>query len=110
MGKSIAKKTTQKGDGKTFPQLDDTVEFHVVCSLMDGEVTLDSREIGKPMSKKVAKGQMIDGLKDALLKMSLGERATVDIPSELAYGDRSAGGKIPPHADLVYDVELLKIN
>eukprot|EP00756_Hemistasia_phaeocysticola_P038291 Hpha_TRINITY_DN16750_c0_g1::TRINITY_DN16750_c0_g1_i3::g.79860::m.79860/K09568/FKBP1; FK506-binding protein 1 len=105
-------KTNKAGDGKTFPKLDDEVEFHVVCSLMDGEVTLDSRSMGKTQVKKVTneKGAMVVGLKDAFLQMSLGERATVEIPSELAYGQRGAGGKIPPDAELIYDVELLKIN
>eukprot|EP00756_Hemistasia_phaeocysticola_P038285 Hpha_TRINITY_DN16750_c0_g1::TRINITY_DN16750_c0_g1_i10::g.79873::m.79873/K09568/FKBP1; FK506-binding protein 1 len=108
----IKAETNKAGDGKTFPKLDDTVEFHVVCSLMDGEKTLDSRSMEKPQVKKVANGQggVVEGLRDAFLKMSLGERATVEIPAELAYGNRGAGGKIPPDSDLIYDVELLRIN
>ena len=42
--------------------------------------------------------------------MSLGQRANLIVPSSLGYGARGAGGQIPPNADLIFDVELLKIN
>ena len=42
--------------------------------------------------------------------MSLGEKAKLSIPSALGYGDRGAGAAIPPNADLIFEVELLKIN
>lgn len=44
------------------------------------------------------------------MKMSLGEKAKLHIPSSLGYGERGAGGDIPPNADLVFEVELLAIN
>jgi len=43
------------------------------------------------------------------MQMSLGERATLDITSDYGYGDEGAGSAIPPNADLVFDVELIKI-
>ena len=44
------------------------------------------------------------------MKMSLGQRATLYIPSDKGYGAQGAGGMIPPGADLIFDVELLAIN
>ena len=41
--------------------------------------------------------------------MSLGEKATLNITSDYGYGAHGAGDVIPPHADLVFEVELLKI-
>merc|ERR1711998_807186 len=47
----------------------------------------------------------------ALPQMSLGERALIHIPAKLGWGDEGAGdGKIPPGADLDYDLQLLRIN
>ena len=43
------------------------------------------------------------------MKMSLGERAILHVPSNLGYGSQGAGGVIPPNADLDFDVELLKV-
>ena len=42
--------------------------------------------------------------------MSLGEKSRIHIPSALGYGEKGAGGAIPPNADLIFEVELLKIN
>lgn len=41
--------------------------------------------------------------------MSLGEKARLNISSDFGYGREGAGGIIPPNADLVFEVELLKI-
>jgi FK506-binding protein 1 len=42
--------------------------------------------------------------------MKLGEKARLDITSDFAYGDQSFPGLIPPHSDLIFEVELKKIN
>jgi hypothetical protein len=55
-------------------------------------------------------GSAIKGVNEALLKMSCGECATVQIPAEDAYGVNGTGDHIPPNADLVYALELLTIN
>ena len=43
------------------------------------------------------------------VQMSLGEKSKLIISSDFGYGERGAGGDIPPNADLVFEVELLKI-
>ena len=49
------------------------------------------------------------GWDEGVMNMSIGQRALLKIPSGKAYGEKGAGGAIPPNADLVFDVELLDI-
>jgi len=41
--------------------------------------------------------------------MPLGSKWELYVPSELAYGERGAGGDIGPHSTLIFEVELLEI-
>ena len=52
---------------------------------------------------------VIAGWDEGVIKMSLGERAMLHIPSAMGYGVDGAGDAIPPNADLIFDVELLGI-
>ncbi len=53
---------------------------------------------------------MIKGWDKGVMTMKVGEKARLNIPSHEGYGARGAGGVIPPNADLVFEVELLRIN
>ena len=55
-------------------------------------------------------GQVIRGWDEGVALMSLGEKAVLKITSDYGYGAKGAGGVIPPHADLNFEVELLQIN
>jgi FKBP-type peptidyl-prolyl cis-trans isomerase len=41
--------------------------------------------------------------------LKVGDKARFVIPSYLAYGSQGAGGVIPPNANLIFDVELVKV-
>ncbi|MFT4839525.1 MAG: peptidyl-prolyl cis-trans isomerase A (cyclophilin A), partial [Oleispira sp.] len=51
---------------------------------------------------------MVQGFKDAMLSMNYGDEIVAFIPSDLAYGERGAGGVIPPNTDLVFEMKITK--
>lgn len=65
---------------------------------------------GQAFEFMVGARQVIPGWDEALLDMSPGEKRTIYIPANLGYGAQGAGGGvIPPHANLIFDVELLGV-
>jgi FK506-binding protein 1 len=55
-------------------------------------------------------GRVIKGWDEGVVQMKLGEKARLDITSDFAYGSQEFPGLIPPHSDLIFEVELRKIN
>lgn len=53
--------------------------------------------------------QMIPGFKEGIMQMSVGDKATIFIPSHLGYGETGRGNVIPPNSDLIFVVELVGI-
>lgn len=103
--------TISPGDGITYPRKGDKLTMHYTGTLAGSGAIFDSsRERGESFTFNIGVQQVIEGWDEGVIQMSLGERAVLRIPSAKGYGAQGAGGVIPPNADLVFDVELLKIN
>jgi FKBP-type peptidyl-prolyl cis-trans isomerase FklB len=95
-----------EGRGK-MPKADQTVETNYRGMLIDGTEFDSSTKHGGPATFKV--NQVIAGWTEALQRMKVGSKWKLYIPSQLAYGDRGAGGVIGPNATLLFEIELLSI-
>lgn len=100
----------KEGDGKTFPKTGETVVIHYTGTLLsDGSKFDSSVDRGTPFETQIGVGRVIAGWDEAIPKLSVGTKAKLTIPSDLAYGRSGAGSAIPPNADLVFEVELLAV-
>lgn len=89
------------------PTMFDSVMVHYRGTLTDGTVFDSSIERGTPATFGV--GQVIPGWTEALRMMKPGDQWVLYIPSNLAYGSRAVGGKIPPNSDLIFQVALIQV-
>jgi len=96
----------KRGDGPV-PTAKDTVSANYVGTLINGLEFDNSYKRGQPLEIPVT--GVIPGWVEALQLMPVGSTWKLYIPSNLAYGDRGAGGAIPGGATLVFTIELLKI-
>jgi peptidylprolyl isomerase len=94
-----------------FPAKGQTVTVHYTGWLDDngskGKKFDSSRDRGQPFSFKLGVQQVISGWDIGVSTMQAGGQRTLVIPAEHGYGQRGAGGLIPPGATLIFDVDLL---
>lgn len=99
----------KQGTGEK-PASGDTVVVHYTGKLINGTKFDSSYDMGKPLEFPIGQSQVIKGWDEGLMLLNKGTKATLIIPSHLAYGERGAGqGIIPPYATLLFDVELINI-
>lgn len=101
-------KIIQKGNGKQA-EAGKTVSVHYQGSLENGKTFDSSYARKKPIEFPLGKGHVIEGWDEGIALLQVGDKARFVIPAYLGYGDRGAGGVIPPNATLVFDVELMDV-
>jgi len=97
-----------QGEGKKAEK-GKTVSVHYKGMLTDGTVFDSSYKRKEPIEFLLGRGQVIEGWDEGIQLLQVGDKARFVIPSHLAYGERGAGGVIPPRATLIFDVELMNV-
>lgn len=77
--------------------------------LEDGTKFDSSFDRGKPLQFVIGTGRVIKGWDQGLMGMKEGGKRSLFIPSNLAYGERAIGDLIPPHSNLIFNVELIEV-
>lgn len=96
----------KEGSGAS-PKASDTVKVHYRGTLTDGREFDSSYSRNQPAEFPL--GNVIKCWTEGVARMKVGGKAKLVCPAAIAYGDRGAGGMIPPGATLVFEVELLEI-
>ncbi len=86
----------------------DLVKLNYKASFINGSIFYDTYKNGSPDEFQIGReGQMVEGLKIALLNLSYGQKATVLVPSFLGFGSKGSSGKtIPPFTPIIYNLEV----
>ena len=87
----------------------DTVEVHYTGWLTDGKKFDSSHDRKQPFAFQLGAGRVIKGWDEGVAGMKVGGKRKLTIPPALGYGARGAGNVIPANAELVFEVDLLKI-
>jgi FKBP-type peptidyl-prolyl cis-trans isomerase FkpA len=101
-------KTKTNAKGKK-PETGQTLVVHYTGKLLDGTTFDSSVERNEPFETQIGVGMVIRGWDEGMMLFNTGEKGTLYIPSRLAYGERGAGGVIPPNAMLMFDIELIDV-
>ncbi|EJT51100.1 hypothetical protein A1Q1_07695 [Trichosporon asahii var. asahii CBS 2479] len=87
----------------------DMLAMHYIGKFKDGSVFDNSYDRNMPLEFTLGTGMVIKGWDEGLKDMCVGEKRTLFIPYQMAYGEGGFAGRIPPKADLTFEVELVDV-
>ena len=115
LAEGLSSRTLTQGCGETAAP-GQTVVVHYTGWLLDeavenkrGKQFDSSRDRDKRFSFPLGAGRVIQGWDQGVAGMAIGEVRELTIAPEMAYGDRGAGGVIPPGSALIFEVELFNL-
>jgi FKBP-type peptidyl-prolyl cis-trans isomerase FkpA len=100
-------RSLKDGNGAS-PSASDKVKVHYRGTFPDGKEFDSSYKRGEPIEFPLS--GVIKCWTEGVQRMKVGGKAKLTCPAAIAYGERGAGGVIPPNATLLFEVELLAIN
>lgn len=113
MASGLEYEILEEGTGAS-PQKGNLVTVHYTGWLNDndqaGKQFDSSHKRNQPFQFYIGMGQVIKGWDEGVIGMKIGEKRRLYIPAALGYGARGAGAVIPGNADLIFDVELIKVD
>ena len=89
------------------PKASDAAKVHYRGTLANGTEFDSSYKRGQPATFPLSR--VVPCWTEGMQKIKVGGKATLTCPPATAYGDRGAGGVVPPNATLTFEVELLAI-
>ena len=98
--------TLKEGTG-TAPKATDTVKVHYRGTFIDGKEFDSSYKRGEPTEFPL--NRVIPCWTEGVQLMKPGGKARLTCPPAIAYGDRGAGGVIPPNSTLNFEIELISV-
>ena len=91
------------------PQPGNLITMDYTASLVDGTVLVDTYSEGKPVTTVWGKDWLLPGWEEGMGLMTAGGKARMVLPPELAFGAEGYGSFIPANAQVIIEVELLKV-
>jgi len=99
----------QKAGTGPKPSAGSTAVVNLKGLFLSDEYFTNTDLTGGAQELPVGIGRIMTGLDEAIMDMTAGEKRTVILPPELAYGERGVENAIPPNSFIVFEIELVKI-
>jgi peptidylprolyl isomerase len=99
----------QKQGTGAKPSKGSTAVVNLKGMLPSGVVFTNTDLSGGPQELPVGAGRILPGLEEAISGMSRGEKRTVIIPPELAFGERGVANAVPPNSFVIFEIDLVEI-